>query len=144
MVSPQAAQQFSDEGYVVARGLFSASETARYIDYFMDMVHRGGDGWAEGGVDPAHPDPLKRYPRLLQPHRGDDVAFGYMIDPRIRADGHWPQLAARLAQAATSRKPSIADSFCQYRLALRPLGRQNPRAPPFLRCGILIYTSGYE
>jgi conjugative relaxase-like TrwC/TraI family protein len=25
------------------------------------------------------------------------------IDPRVRADGHWPQLAARLAQAATSR-----------------------------------------
>lgn len=25
------------------------------------------------------------------------------IDPRIRADGHWPQLAARLAEAASSR-----------------------------------------
>ena len=25
------------------------------------------------------------------------------INPRIRADGHWPQLAARLAQAAASR-----------------------------------------
>ena len=47
------------------------------------MVERGGDGWAEGGVDPNDADPLKRYPRLLQPHRGDKVAFDYMVDPRI-------------------------------------------------------------
>jgi len=49
----------------------------------MDMVERGGDGWAEGEVDPLNPDPLKRYPRLLQPHRRDKVAMDYMVDSRI-------------------------------------------------------------
>jgi phytanoyl-CoA hydroxylase len=72
------------DGYAIARGLFSQEEVDRFSDYFTSMVERGGDGWAEQVVDPEHPDPLRRYPRLLQPHRGDEVAFGYMTDPRVR------------------------------------------------------------
>jgi phytanoyl-CoA hydroxylase len=83
MVPNPSVNEFREQGFAIARGLFSAEEVSRYVDYFMDMVHRGGDGWAEGGVFPDDPDPLKRYPRLLQPHRGDDVAFDFMVDPRI-------------------------------------------------------------
>ena len=38
--------------------------------------------------------------------------------PRIRADGHWPQLAARLAQAATSRPdlPALVRSAAAHPL----------------------------
>lgn len=72
------------EGYLLVRGLFSEGECAALRDYFTEMVERGGDGWAEGGVHPDSDDPLKRYPRLLQPHRGDEVAFRYMVDERIR------------------------------------------------------------
>ena len=78
-----ATAEFQANGYAIARGLFSADEVAHLKSYFMDMVERGGDGWAEGGVHPDHADPLKRYPRLLQPHRGDDVAMNYMVDARI-------------------------------------------------------------
>lgn len=84
-VSDDSVRQFQEQGYAVVRGLFSPEECERLADYFTSMVERGGDGWAEGAVDPNHPDPLHRYPRLLQPHRGDAVAFGFMIDPRIRA-----------------------------------------------------------
>jgi hypothetical protein len=84
MVSQQVTQDYQRDGYTIARGLFSAEEVDRFADYFTSMVERGGDGWSEGEVQPNHPDPLKRYPRLLQPHRGDDVAFGFMVDPRIR------------------------------------------------------------
>ena len=72
------------QGYLLARGLFGEAECDHLRTYFRDMVERGGDGWAEGEVDPNHPDPLKRYPRLLQPHRADDVAFKFMLDSRIR------------------------------------------------------------
>lgn len=83
-MSPREERQaFESKGYAVARQLFSPEETAHLKRYFTDMVERGGDGWAEGEVDRNHPDPLKRYPRLLQPHRGDDVAKAYMTDPRI-------------------------------------------------------------
>ncbi len=74
---------YAENGYLVVRGLFNANECDFWCQYFTDMVERGGDGWAEGGVDPSHEDPLKRYPRLLQPHRGDKVAFDYMVDARI-------------------------------------------------------------
>ncbi len=83
-VDPTVLDSHREQGFSIARGLFSPDECDRFSDYFTSMVERGGDGWAEGTVDPNHPDPLKRYPRLLQPHRGDDVAFGFMIDPRIR------------------------------------------------------------
>lgn len=84
MVPNEQIEKFERDGFALAEGLFSKEECAAYIDYFMAMIERGGDGWAEGGVDPNHPDPLKRYPRLLQPHRGDKVAFDYMIDARNR------------------------------------------------------------
>jgi len=83
-VDAEFTDAFVRDGYAISRGLFSEDECQRFADYFTSMVERGGDGWAEGAVDPTHPDPLKRYPRLLQPHRGDDVAFGFMIDPRLK------------------------------------------------------------
>jgi conjugative relaxase-like TrwC/TraI family protein len=46
---------------------------------------------AQAALRTQHPH-TRRFERLID-----------SIDPRIRADGHWPQLAARLAQAATSR-----------------------------------------
>lgn len=84
-VDPEIIADQERDGFAIARGLFSPEECDRFSNYFTEMVERGGDGWAESVVDPNHPDPLKRYPRLLQPHRGDDVAFNYMIDPRIKA-----------------------------------------------------------
>lgn len=84
MVAKQVLKDYERDGFAIARGLFSPEEAEYYAKYFTDMVERGGDGWAEGGVHPTDPDPLKRYPRLLQPHRGDDVAFAWMIEPRVR------------------------------------------------------------
>ncbi|MBX3117936.1 MAG: phytanoyl-CoA dioxygenase family protein [Fimbriimonadaceae bacterium] len=78
-------ESYRTNGYLLARNLFSQEECKGLSKYFTDMVERGGDGWAEGGVDPENPDPLRRYPRLLQPHRGDQVALEFMLDERIRA-----------------------------------------------------------
>ncbi len=85
VVSPSLLEEFAVDGFTIARGLFSKAECEHYLAYFTSMVERGGDGWAETPVDPNHADPLKRYPRLLQPHRGDSVALGFMVDPRINA-----------------------------------------------------------
>ncbi|HSS23787.1 MAG TPA: MobF family relaxase [Mycobacterium sp.] len=41
--------------------------------------------------------------RSHNPHAGRFEALIDSIDPRIRTDGYWPQLATHLAQAATSR-----------------------------------------
>ena len=82
-ISEADKNQYLADGYLVVKSLFTEAECDFWSGYFTDMVERGGDGWAEGGVDLAHADPLKRYPRLLQPHRGDSVAFDFMVDPRI-------------------------------------------------------------
>ena len=84
-VEPSIVEAYQRDGFAIARSIFSIEECERIANYFTSMVERGGDGWAEGEVDPNHPDPLKRYPRLLQPHRGDSVAFNFMIDPRVNA-----------------------------------------------------------
>jgi phytanoyl-CoA hydroxylase len=84
MIPTTARQDFESRGYYVARGLFSPDEARSFVDHYMEIHSRGGDGWAEGGIQADDPDPLRRYPRLMQPHRGDDKSFRYMVDPRIR------------------------------------------------------------
>lgn len=81
----RAVEQYREQGYFLAQNLFLPEECSALRDYFTAMVERGGGGWAEGGVHPDDPDPLRRYPRLLQPHRGDDMAMRFMVDARIRA-----------------------------------------------------------
>jgi hypothetical protein len=76
-------QEFETKGYWLAPGLFSDAEVQAYIDHYMAMLAAGGGGYAEGGVHPDDPDPLKRFPRLLQPHRGDETSLRFMIDPRL-------------------------------------------------------------
>jgi hypothetical protein len=84
MTFDESVAFYRANGYVLAPQLFTSEEVVSLRDYFTEMVLRGGEGWAEGGVHPDSPDPLKRYPRLLQPHRGDDVAMNFMVDERIR------------------------------------------------------------
>lgn len=83
-MTSSARNEFEEVGFTVHRNMFSEAECERFKSYFTDMLERGGDGWAEGGVDFESTEPLKRYPRLLQPHRGDEIAKDYMLDPRIR------------------------------------------------------------
>lgn len=84
MTFDESVTFYQRNGYVLAKELFAPEEVDFLRTYFTDMVERGGDGWAEGGVDETSADPLKRYPRLLQPHRGDEVAMRFMLDERIR------------------------------------------------------------
>ncbi|MBS1710067.1 MAG: phytanoyl-CoA dioxygenase family protein [Armatimonadetes bacterium] len=76
--------EFSQKGYVLVPDVFGQDEVLAFAEHFEAMLSRGGDGWAEGGVDPESSDPLRRYPRFLQPHRGDAKSLQFMIDPRLR------------------------------------------------------------
>jgi phytanoyl-CoA hydroxylase len=76
---------FEDDGYLVVRGLFSPAEVRELIDTFMAM-NAGGSipgcfelkpGWETSS------DPLKRFPRLMHPHRVNEVALRYLLDPRL-------------------------------------------------------------
>lgn len=85
--SVTAAQRdhFTQQGYLIIKQLFQPEEVASLRDHFTQLRERGNQPGDETNVDPAHPDPLKRYPRLMMMHRWDKMALGFLLDPRLRA-----------------------------------------------------------
>ncbi|MBI3971535.1 MAG: phytanoyl-CoA dioxygenase family protein [Chloroflexi bacterium] len=81
--------QYANDGYIVARKLFSDGEAAALRDYYMRLRERGsyaGDfaGVKRDGVPDDVPDPLKKYPRMIHMHRWDETSLRWMLDPRLR------------------------------------------------------------
>jgi hypothetical protein len=76
---------YARDGYAVAPALFSPEEVADLRAHVMAVIEAGGGGWTETPVEPDSADPLRRYPRLLQPHRGDERSRAFLLDPRVRA-----------------------------------------------------------
>lgn len=89
-LSTDQLQQFETDGYAIARGLFSAAEVTEIRDEFMAMHARGP---IPGHFEPRRMDPdssepvdiLKQYPRMMHPHRVNEVALRYLLDPRFDA-----------------------------------------------------------
>ena len=76
---------FGEQGYLVLRGLFTSHEVQELIDTFMD-IHASGN--VPGYFEPASPeeangDILKLYPRIIHPHRFNNVALRYLLDARL-------------------------------------------------------------
>lgn len=80
MVMPQDVEQYQRDGFVVARGLFSAEEVARYRDHYMAMNETRNDALDTRLTDN---EPLARYPRIMQPHRYDDLSLQWLLDARL-------------------------------------------------------------
>jgi phytanoyl-CoA hydroxylase len=79
-----AHQQFYQEnGYVVVEGLFSRDEAAGLRDHYMRLrqVPQPGD---DTGIDIGGDDPIKRYPRMIQPNRWDERSHRWMLADRLR------------------------------------------------------------
>ncbi len=77
--------EFQDRGYIVIKGLLAPEEVQQLIDNFMEM-HAGGP--IPGCFNPKSPeeakgDILKLYPRMMHPHRVNDVALRYLLDRRL-------------------------------------------------------------
>jgi phytanoyl-CoA hydroxylase len=83
MIAPELKAFYSENGYAVARGLFSPDEAKFYRDYFTELRSKGsfpGDMVAD--VQKAN-DPLQKWPRMIHMHRWDDVTRKWMLDERI-------------------------------------------------------------
>jgi ectoine hydroxylase-related dioxygenase (phytanoyl-CoA dioxygenase family) len=76
---------YATNGYVVIPGLFDQDEVARYREHFMALRRHGAHPGDLAGVDTKSNDPLKRYPRMIQMHRWDDVSLQWLLDPRLNA-----------------------------------------------------------
>lgn len=84
MVTTAHAESFAAQGYVLVEGLFPADEVQSLVDHFMEL-RKEPTPMDDAGMDLGDPnDPLKRYPRIIHPHRWDDRSFQWMLDPRLR------------------------------------------------------------
>jgi phytanoyl-CoA hydroxylase len=84
MLTKEHQQFYDDNGYVVVSGLYSPAETDQLRDHYMELRRFPQVGDDTGiVVDPN--DPIKRYPRILHPHRWDDISLRWMLDPRLNA-----------------------------------------------------------
>jgi phytanoyl-CoA hydroxylase len=83
MIHAAARRSFDEHGYVVARGLFDADETAFLRDHFMVLREASSYPGDVVGIEADSNDPLKRYPRMIHMHRWDEVALDWLLDPRL-------------------------------------------------------------
>ena len=74
---------FAADGYVVARGLFTEPEADGLRAHVMAL--RRGRSYPNDlvGVRPDSRDPLRRYPRMAQLHRWDEITLRWLLDRRL-------------------------------------------------------------
>lgn len=106
MLTASQLEQYQQDGYFVARGLFSPQEVAAYRAHFMALregqEHPGdfagvpvakpilGDSDKTGDLlYEDRPDPLKQYPRMIHMHRWDETSLDWMLAPRLRDHLTW-------------------------------------------------------
>ncbi len=83
-LTPDELGGWEENGYHVARGLFSRSEVERIARRFDALAERGTpiEGHWEPDLD--SDDILRRYPRVMQPHDIDSASLELFLDPRVR------------------------------------------------------------
>lgn len=88
MIDQKQIDQYRSTGYTVASGLFSPEEAASYADYYTAM-RLEQNATQEKNPDGSRPksddDPLRKYARLMHPHRYDQRSFDWLIEPRVGA-----------------------------------------------------------
>ena len=75
--------EFDRSGYTLVRGLFGRDEAERLRDHYMALRQRGSYDGDDAGIRAGSRDPLRRYPRMAQMHRWDEISLQWLTDPRI-------------------------------------------------------------
>lgn len=83
LVLAEAVADFKRDGYAIVRGMFTAAEVARIAERFDRLGQSAEPVPGYWQPEPAGDDPLKRYPRVMHPHRWDDLSMSMMLHPRV-------------------------------------------------------------
>jgi len=78
-LTAEQKRQFETEGYLIVKGLFAEDNLAEIDTTFDAISRRAIPGYFEPQLDAPPSDPLKRYPRVMHPHRFDETAMRYML-----------------------------------------------------------------
>ncbi len=76
-------EDYERDGYVIARGLFAPAEVDACRQRFDDLGASGKPIPQYWQPDLESTDPLKRYPRVMFPHRFDDLSLRMLLDRRV-------------------------------------------------------------
>lgn len=82
-LSKAQKEQFETEGYLIVKGLFREEELKEIAETFEKISHMTIPGHFEPVLDDTVQDPLKRYPRVMHPHRFNQTAMNYMLHPPV-------------------------------------------------------------
>ncbi len=86
-ITPEQREQFEQAGYLIVKEVFTKEEMKELDENFMKMSNDVIPGCFEPDLDSSlvdgEHDPLKRYPRMMHPHRVNDVAMRYMLHPKV-------------------------------------------------------------
>jgi phytanoyl-CoA hydroxylase len=76
---------FETNGYLIVKGLLSEEDLRTIENTFEEISHTKIPGYFEPELEGETDDPLKRYPRVLHPHRYNETAMKYMLHKPIMA-----------------------------------------------------------
>jgi ectoine hydroxylase-related dioxygenase (phytanoyl-CoA dioxygenase family) len=78
-LTQEQKQQFDTEGYLIVKDLFTLENLTDIEHTFNRISQNPVPGFFEPIMDQAVEDPLKRYPRVVHPHRFNETAKKYML-----------------------------------------------------------------
>lgn len=79
---------YREAGYLIVRGLLSSEEIDALRRKFDNLGASGKPipgHWEPDMSEASAKDPLKRYPRVMMPHRFDELSLRALLDPRLHA-----------------------------------------------------------
>ncbi|MFB4327766.1 phytanoyl-CoA dioxygenase family protein [Paenibacillus sp. CR_12] len=79
VLTEEQLHQFETEGYLIVKGLFREEELSEIEATFEEISHKTVPGHFEPVLDDETVEPLKRYPRVMHPHRFHATAKKYML-----------------------------------------------------------------
>lgn len=84
-VTEKQWRQFETEGYLIVQGVFSQDEVEEIRTTFHEISNMTVPGHFEPDWHDQTGDPLKRYPRVMHPHRFHPVTKKYMLHAGVFA-----------------------------------------------------------
>ena len=84
-LSTEQIKQFETEGYLIVKEVFHPGEVDEIRLTFDEIGQTTIPGHFEPDLSADRSDPLKRFPRVMHPHRFNPVAMKYMLHPGVMA-----------------------------------------------------------
>lgn len=78
-LTEEQLKRFEEEGYLIVKGLFRLEDLANIERTFEEISWTKVPGYFEPELEGQADDPLKRYPRVMHPHRFNETAMKYML-----------------------------------------------------------------